>query len=452
MTGIGRSRMVGGFSAVALGAIATLAAAGAVPTGFGRDGKVTTAFGSTASFATALVLQPDGKLVAAGERDSRACVCFALARYNSDGSLDAGFGRGGKVTTAIGTGFSGAKAVVLEPDGKLVAAGAESNTSGARGVFALVRYNSDGSLDTSFGRGGTVTTAIGVDAGLSALVIQPDGKLVAAGYSKRGTVENGSLREYFTLVRYERNGSVDRSFGRGGTVTTPIGPRDSSAYALALQPDGKLVAAGGTDPRQGITDVAVVRYEPNGSLDKSFGRSGRVETNLGPTHNPAHALVVQPDGKLVVASSSGNDIALVRYLANGKVDKSFGHGGKATTAVESGGSSANALVLQPNGKLVVAGLTFKKLGRYDYSNQVFALARYDRKGSLDTTFGQSGTVSTSVGSGISIAFAVIQQPDGKLVAGGSWQTGSLKSIHRKEYFALVRYRPDGSLDKPSRSR
>src|SRR6266540_3708037 len=328
----GRSRMrialcaVAGAAAV-LGAAPALAASGDAPGDldptFGAGGKVTTVFGGD-SRAYALVLQPNGKLVAAGVGPNG----FVLVRYNPDGSLDTSFGGDGKVTTAIGFGAE-ANALALQPDGKLVAAGTsdieDSTTVGPQ--FALVRYNPDGSLDTSFGVGGKVTTAIGDGADRRharafALALQPDGKLVAAGEPD------------FTLVRY-RDGSLDTSFGVSGKVTTSDGVL-VVANALALQPDGKLVAAGmGWTGSTGF-ESALVRYNPDGSFDTSFGVGGKVTTDTGESGG-AHALALQPDGKLVAAGSG-----LIRYKPDGSLDTSFGVGGKVTTAI---GDGAYAVVL-----------------------------------------------------------------------------------------------------------
>src|SRR5207249_4338042 len=204
---------------------------------FGTGGQVVTPIFNGYDVASALVLQPDGKLVAAGYAYSASNTAVALVRYNANGSLDTSFGTGGKVTTAIGSVDDEVFALVRQPDGKLVAAG---YTSGANSTaFALVRYNADGSLDTGFGTGGKVTTAIGsIDDEVFALVLQPDGKLVAAGYT------SGASNTAFALVRYNASGSPDASFGTGGKVTTQIVTMENEAFALVLQPDGKLVAAG----------------------------------------------------------------------------------------------------------------------------------------------------------------------------------------------------------------
>ena len=408
-------------SLVALGLLAGVlvlgvGSAGATPgtldTSFGTGGTVTTAFDGEA-LAGALVLQPDGKLVAAGPSDTSSGEDFGLVRYNPDGSLDTSFGTDGTVTTAIGP-FAGANALVLQPDGKLVAVGFSHNGSTSEAEFALARYNPDGSLDTSFGTDGTVTTAIGQFAGAIALVLQPDGKLVVAGFTNNGSLSTAD----FVLVRYNPDGSLDTSFGTDGTVTTAIGV----ATALVLQPDGKLVAAGFS--RNG--EFALARYTPDGSLDTSFGTDGTVTTRIG-NSNDAYALVLQPDGKLVVAGSSTNereDFALVRYNPNGSLDTSFGTDGTVTTAIGSE-AGVNALVLQPDGKLVAAGFT----NNGSPSHEEFALVRYNPDGSLDTSF---GTTMTAIGLDAG-AYALVLQPDGKPVAAGFSNNSS------GEDFALARY-------------
>src|SRR5947199_1845 len=238
------------------------AAPGSLDATFGAGGKVTTSFSGSADM-NALVVQPDGKLVAAGVVFNGVRWDFALARYNTDGSLDTTFGTGGKVVTAIGTDGTGASALVLQPDGKLVAAGT-TTTDGSTYDFTVVRYNTNGSLDTTFGTGGEVTTPIGIgDNGVSALVRQSDGKLVAAGYAS----VSGNFD--LALVRYNTDGSLDSTFGTGGKVTTPVGSAGDYVNALVFQSDGKLVAAGNTEAS--TRDVVVVRYNATGTLDTTFG-------------------------------------------------------------------------------------------------------------------------------------------------------------------------------------
>jgi uncharacterized delta-60 repeat protein len=418
----GRRLLLGACVLAVLLVPAAQATPGALDPSFGTGGKVTTQIGLINAHGNALVREPDGKLVLAGDSLNNATLGdFTLARYNPDGKLDTSFNGTGKVTTAIGPSWDAAWALVRQPDGKLVAAGGSNN--GSDEDFALARYNPDGKLDTSFNGTGEVTTAIGSgNDDVYALALQPDGKLVAAGKSWNGA------QFVFTLARYNPNGKLDTSFNGTGKVTTAIGSSLDGAYALALQPDGKIVAAGSS--YAGSHDVfALARYNPDGKLDTTFNGTGKVTTAIG-SYDDANALVLQPDGKLVAAGGSinGSDfrIVLARYNPDGKLDTSFNGTGKVTTAVGSSDSDAIDLALQPDGKLVTAGYS------YAGSARVFLLARYNPDGKLDTSFNGTGTVTTGVGSDDE-ASGLVLQPDGKLVAGGFSYDGV------RYTFALVRY-------------
>jgi len=289
-----------------------------------------------------------------------------------------------------------------------------------------------GGLDPGFGSGGKVTTPIGtLDSHAYGLALQPDGKAVAAG-----TSTNGVTLGDFALARYNPNGTLDTTFNGTGKVTTAIGPSWDVAWALARQPDGKLVAAGGSNNGSNF-DFALARYNPNGSLDTTFNGTGKVTTAIGSAEDEAHALVLQPDGKLVVAGHSRTPsqtlFALVRYNPNGSLDTTFNGTGKVTTAMGAYGS-VNDLALQPDGKLLVAG------AGDNGSHLVFALARYNPNGSLDTSFNGTGKVMTAIGSVQDDAIAFAQQADGKLLAAGYSYVGNTR------VFALARYNGNGSLD------
>jgi uncharacterized delta-60 repeat protein/uncharacterized repeat protein (TIGR01451 family) len=401
---------------------------------FDGDGKVTTDFAGGGDRAFAVVRQPDGKLVTAGRFSQPGVVAagWALARYNADGGLDTSFGSGGKVTTEFGADGE-AFALVLQPDGKLVAAGT-ARVGVSPTAFGLARYNPDGSLDPTFGSAGKVTTEFGAGTGgpgARALVLQPDGKLVAAGtvFVNDGTSNN------FALARYNPDGSLDATFGSGGRVITNFaGSSIDAAFALVLQPDDKLVAAGETHSPQRF---ALARYNPNGSLDATFGSGGKVTTDVGGSQdtNEALALVLQPDGKIVAAGRAlvGGvtvDFALARYHPDGSLDATFDGDGRVTTNfVGLDNDQVFGLVLQPDGKLVAAGSTGTG------STSDFALARYNADGGLDTTFGSGGKVTTNFGgTSLDTAFALVLQPDGKLVAAGEAAGASGTGD-----FALARY-------------
>ncbi len=402
---------------------------------FGTGGKVVTPIGSGDDRADALVVQSDGKLVAAGHSEGFGSNDdFALVRYNVNGSLDTSFATGGKVTTPIGSGSDQAYSLGLQKDGGIVAAGLSSN--GSNDDFAVARYLPSGSPDPNFGTGGNVTTSIGSgDDQVRGLAIQKDAKIVVAGSSS-----NGSNND-FALARYNPNGSLDTSFGGGGEVTTPIGTSHDDAYAIVLQSDGKLVVAG--DSAGSPYDFALARYTKNGSLDSAFGTGGTITTSIGSDDDHADALALQEKKGRVTAlvaagstsGSSNEDFALARYKANGALDSTFtSRPGRLTMPIGFGDDRVNAVALQKNSKFAAAGSTSNG------ANDDFVVASYLSDGSPDTTFGTAGVVTTSIGSGDDRAYAMVVQPDGKLVAAGSTSNGSNDDI------AVARYNVNGSPD------
>lgn len=315
------------------------------------------------SSVNSLVVQPDGKLVAAGLSGQGKRSVGVLVRYDADGSLDRSFGIGGKVVT-----HEAGQGLVLEADGKLVTAGSHGPDSAP--VFVLVRFTARGRPDRTFGKEGKVTTPVhplGCCAG--PLIAQPDGKLILAGYAGD---EYGST----LLLRYSPNGSLDPSFGKGGKMTTRV--QDAIP---AVEPDGKIVVAGTDLPTVGYSRVntfALARYNRNGTRDQGFGRKGEVVTPLGPPDNNgarAYSVVAQSDGRIVAAGYSDNGsqsvFTLVRYQSNGARDRSFGKTGIVTTAIRSCCDDVEALVIQHDGNLVAAGSS-----SIDNDRGTIAIARY----------------------------------------------------------------------------
>ncbi|HLG03023.1 MAG TPA: T9SS type A sorting domain-containing protein [Bacteroidia bacterium] len=408
-----------------------LAQAGSLDNTFGSGGIVTTAIGSFDDEANVVVIQPDGKIVVSGFSDNGANLDFAVVRYNTDGSLDISFGSAGKVTTPIGSGQDAGRSVALQQDGKIILAGQSFN--GSDMDFALVRYNNDGSLDNTFGSGGKVTTAVSADNDYGySIAIQPDGKIVVAGVS-------GVFSNYdFSVVRYNNDGSLDTTFGSGGKIITPIGSGHDFGYSLAIQSDGKIVISGSSviGPN---TDFAMVRYESTGTLDTTFGSGGIVTTAVSPTFDGSQSVFIQPDGKIVAAGISGNGtwnhFALVRYDINGGLDSTFGVGGKVITVISAMNDYCRSVSIQSDGKIVAAGYTLNGSG-YD-----FAVVRYNSDGSLDSAFGSGGLVTTALGSSSYVYLSVTIQPDGKIVVAGQGNNGS------NHDFAVVRYLGNGTASE-----
>jgi uncharacterized delta-60 repeat protein len=391
-----------------------IAAGGDLDPSFGDGGKVTTDFGSY-EVANAVTIQSNGKIVAVGQ----GYAGMALARYNSDGSLDASFGLGGRVSTTCSC---SANAIAIAPGGQIVVAG---QGYGGTVDFLVARYNRDGSLDTSFGSEGIVTTSFGDYDIAGGVVVQPSGKIVAAGGSLTGLGADYD----FALARYNDDGSLDTSFGSGGKVTTAIGFGED----LALQPGGKLVVAGlGYTSINASSDFAVARYNTDGSLDTSFGSDGAVTTDISGSGSDdlGAAVAILPGARIAVAGRSGGDFALALYNADGSLDMGFGSGGTVTTDF-GGYEIAAGVVVQPSGKLVAGGVAC--CGVATFSD--FALARYNKDGSLDTSFGQGGKTTTDFGD-FDEAHSVAIEPGGKIVAAGYTQKPAFGND-----FALARYLP-----------
>jgi uncharacterized delta-60 repeat protein len=375
----------------------------------GGDGRVTTDFGDP-DRAHGVTVQADGKIVVAGSGGGAGGPNFAVSRYNTDGSLDPTFDGDGKVTTDFASNHDRGFAVALQGDGKIVVAGEAFISSD--GEFALARYNTDGSLDATFGEGdGKVTTNLDPvenDAAL-AVAIQADGKIVAAGYVRRNLFDPGYPAD-FAVARFNADGSPDVDFGVGGTVTTDVESDSDEASGVAIQADGRIVAAGPVHVPSATVDFGLARYTSNGSLDTTFGGDGKVTTDFGNSDSAA-GVAIQADGRIVAAGfvlvGSHFDFGLARYNTNGSLDITFDGDGRVTTDFGDT-ESVRAVAIQADGRIVAVGAN---LGD-------FALARYNTNGSLDTSFGGDGKVTTDFGDGDS-AHGIAIRGDRRLVVVGS---------------------------------
>ncbi len=413
--------------------------AGTLDTTFGGTGKVISDFG-TSNFGRAVAIQSDGKIVLAGY--SSIAGNFTVARYNKNGKPDTAFGGSGKVTTDFGR-EDKAFSVAIQSDGKIVVAGKTNATTISTGNFdfAVARYNVNGSLDNTFSGDGKVTADFnnGASDEAHSVAIQPDGKIVVIGTTNKYNSD-------FALIRYNTNGTPDKTFGGNGIITTDFG-NGEEAYAVIVQSDGKIVVAGATNAGNDFRDFALARYNVNGTLDNTFSGDGKVIADIGGV-DFGKSVAIQSDGKIVVAGytiQGDEDWALARFNVNGTLDNTFSGDGILTS--EFGGTDdANAVAIQSNGKIVAAG--YSKLTT-DYD---FALARYNIDGTNDSTFGKSGKVTTHFGSSRAtysndLAYAMVLQPDGKIVAAGNVMfSGGFTN------FAIARYNGDASSLTSSVSR
>ncbi len=403
-------------------AIARYNPSGALDPSFSGDGKQTTA-GVHFFEANGVAIQSDDKIVAVGG-------AFALARYNPNGSLDTSFSGDGKRVAD----FNGsANAVTVQANGKIVAVGGSESSGSASDDFALARYNPNGTLDTSFSGDGKQTTDFGGEDEANGVAIQEDGKIIVVGAA--GTRHNGIG---FALARYNPNGTLDTSFSGDGKQTTEFDLGSGQvANAVVVQDDGKIVVVGNAFGPMFSEDFAIARYNPNGSLDTSFSGDGK-QTASFLTTAEANGVAIQGDGKIVVVGTGvdningGSEGAIVRYNPNGTLDTSFSGDGTQTTDFGLGeGAQATGVAIQGDGKIVIVGSAGA-----DSNSQDFALARYNPDGSLDTSFSGDGTQTTDLG-GSDEAAEVALQGDGKIVAVGEAEPGT-----SGDDFALARYNPE----------
>ncbi len=403
------------------------AQAGSLDSTFGSNGIVTHSMGSNDDDIHAIALQSDGKIVAAGYSYNGPIMICAMSRYLPDGTLDASFSNDGMLTETIGESHCAYHGVALQTDGKIVAAGFSKFND--QKDFALARYNEDGTPDTSFGLAGKISTDFyGKNDDVWAVLIQPDGKIVVAGVAG-----NPELPSDFALARYNTDGNLDNTFNDDGKLSFNFDTGSAFGTSLALQTDGKLVISGYTASGN-VNDFAMARINSNGTLDATFGNDGKIITIITPYDDKSYSVAIQSDEKIVVAgfATTANPyykFAVVRYQPDGTLDGTFGEDGIVITVFGDYLDYPRTLVIQQDGKIIVAGLSGTAM------QSDFALARYNTNGTLDNNFGINGKVITPVSAGYETIYSMKLQPDGKLVAGGFAQSGSEYKFALARYFA-----------------
>lgn len=388
----------------------------------------------------AAAFQPDGCIVVGGRRrdggeKGRAVV---LARCRPDGAPDRSFGADGFVDVPVAEAAEMRMAsLLLQPDGKILAARDQLQ----EGVWsaAIDRFHSDGTRDVAFGKDGVATLDVGPESAIvGAMALQPDGKIVAVG----------SIGERYSsdvlVARLRPNGELDADFGGGvGWVRTDFGAQRDRAGAVALQPDGKIVVAGDveTNPREFIA----VRYNPDGAVDPSFQQRGAPPEVFGNGHARVNALTLQPDGRLVVAGASEPPgsrrlhATIHRLLPDGALDRGFGRDGAVPNLFQADWEAVFAAALQPDGKIVLGGVAVVGPGREA------ALVRLHADGSIDREFSSNSNGPLSSPTGHEQIHALGIGPDGGILAVGS--TGSIVRGAAGADFLLARFHSDGSLDE-----
>ncbi|HEY0428620.1 MAG TPA: FG-GAP-like repeat-containing protein, partial [Pyrinomonadaceae bacterium] len=378
---------------------------------FGNGGKaVSSPDGSQTTYGYGMALQPDGKIVMAGGYfNSPGNLGFIVTRYNADGSLDSNFGNNGWTAVTFGYSREAGTSVALQPDGKIVVGGPLYNG----GIdIGIIRFNANGSLDTSFDGDGKVIINSGTDDEIFSLKIANDGKIVFAG-----DVSPTQLTFSTLLGRLNADGSRDTTFGTNGLLVGGSGRwRD-----LTLLPDGSMAVAGNIS-LQFSGFIIAAKYNNNGTTAWGYSQGGDfVSARL-------NGVATQPDGKIVMAGHYQSKIFATRLNADGTVDNSF----NISATPPSG--EAFSVAVQPDGK-IVANISVN-------GGASFSLVRYNTNGSLDPGFGTGGIVTTNVGSGPNYGLKLLIQPDGKILVGG-WSSSS--GSPASNYFSMVRYKGGASV-------
>ncbi len=390
---------------------------GVLDNSFGVNGIVRTDINNLYDVFNAFAIQADGKIIVVGHTSSGSTANkeSIIVRYNPNGSRDTSFGVNGIITAAYSSAFDTLNAVELQPDGKIVVGG----YSGLD--FVLARYTSSGQLDASFGTNGVVftnyySTVVGSSQDrINCIVIQSDGKILVGGFAS-----------YFnscplTIARYNTNGTLDSSFGVGGKTliefTTLQYSGNREIFDMAITPTGKIYAVGKAEKNSSATrnDQIIVRFNSNGSLDTGFGNNGSRVFDLG-TESSFNEIKFQNDGKMVVVGNKNQSMTLVRLLENATPDLTFGTDGRVFPPLSSLGvniSYGKSVSIQPDGKIIISGYVY---GTHGYET---AIIRYLPNGTLDSTFANGGIFDYSFGSGFQDGGFSALAPNGMLIVGGN---------------------------------
>jgi len=401
---------------------------------FGDGGIVTTSISDEYNIGRGMAVQPDGKIVACGNAGPSSNYDLAVARYNTDGTLDASFGTNGTVLLAASAFKDFGYGVVIQDDGKIVVGGYIWN--GSSSDVLVVRFNADGSLDNSFGSDGVVISDFGGTSEIAeAIALQDDGKLLLAGYHN----------DKFMVLRYNTDGILDNTYGSSGMATATVGVSLCYIQGVTLQDDGKIVAVGMGFNENSNYGFAIARFNTDGSLDNTFAENGTKLLNVGEGNDFGSDVAIQSDGKIVVGGHTWisnvpvlqYDFAAARLNEDGSIDNTFGESGVAITNLVFGGNYVTGVAVQADDKIILSG-------NYDEeANYNLGILRYTANGVLDTSFGTNGITITNVAGNPNYAEAVVLQDDGKILTAGYTYSGDYSE------FLLVRYNGEESNDDPS---
>lgn len=399
------------------------AQSGVLDTDFGQNGFVVDSFSNDYDAAERVIVQPDGKIIIIGDTGSGNSQKIAMARYNQDGSADTDFVNEGKLTFDVTMPKGFAKDGVIQPDGKIILGGYQwDNTTGD---FVLVRLDNDGNFDSSFGDNGILILDNGMSEVGSSIYLQHDGKIIIAGDSD----------DQFTMARVNSDGSMDTTFGESGWVRT-LFPIWSYVQDVHVHNSGEILLTGMTVDTNNDWKIALAKYQADGSIDTSFGNNGMLILGVGNDYDYGIRGILLDDGKILVGSHSyfgtnplRYEVVATRLNSDGTIDASYGTNGNTQIRwTESGENYINDMVLQNDGKLIIAGRNSDATGDY------FSIAKLDENGEPDASFGDEGKISGNVGSTADTATSVALQSDGKVVI-----TGYTANFTDPTTFFIARY-------------
>lgn len=405
----------------------------------GGDGMVVTNGGTAQGFPTSdvlhdITLQQDGKIVIAGNSNED----FLIIRYLADGSLDSSFSGDGMVTINFGSPYDVAYAIAVKSDGKIVAAGERSDGNVSRLTVACL--TPDGLPDTGFSYDGKEVLYWGASSTARDLAIQTDGKIVLTGSV---LVTSGNYNSEFLVVRMNADATLDNGFSNDGIQTVQLGPMAETAEAVALQADGKIVVTGAVN-RPTTTDIALARFNTDGTPDNTFGVEGIATVVRGIGINYAYALTLDATGRILTTgyfNQPGIQYAVMRHTPTGSLDNSFDGDGIMTGYKPDSPASFYTAAVQPDGKIVAVGGAYAKAWWAEYHEEEIAVVRFNVNGTIDSSFDEDGRLVVDFGTGAGIAKAITIQADGKILIGGTVHNG------RNQDFAVVRLNMDGTLDE-----
>jgi uncharacterized delta-60 repeat protein len=383
------------YTTIAFIMIFNLVVSQTIDSSYGTNGRVVSELSPGVDALNAMALQTDGKIVGLGFANNK----LTLVRYQTNGTLDTLFGHQGIVLTNFTSNFFSPYDIVLQTDGKIIILAANSST------MMLARYTTNGILDTSFGVNGIADINEILTSGpyCSSMELLPDGKIIVTGSISFHTI---------FIIKYNSNRDLDTTFGTNGYTTTSL-PTDSyiiSSEDLCIQTDGNILLAVSLTNTSGYEDFSIFKYTSNGILDTDFGNEGFVKTDIGGimvTDTPS-TIKLQPNGKILLSGTSNLSFVVVRYNSDGSLDTTFNSTGIATTNVGGAYRMCSHMLIEPDGKIILAG----------YIGDDFGSTRYNLDGSIDPSYGNNGIYKIDFGTSYDYSNSIIRQSDGKFVMGG----------------------------------